>query len=200
MELELQLLAYTTAHSNARSLTHWLKARDWTHNFMKGPLTTEPWRELPISKMISIAIIHINKRSVGSSITFKKFKEGWDQKLKSCYAVTINNKHMYLGGLILFALWYNLIRGADARCGGFVRCQCLGRTPFPQTPFAECFWSGQATGEVLLQCLGTAVGRLPFAAHSWPSPVFWFFCLFVCLFLSFLGPHTQHMEVPRLGV
>ena len=26
--------------------------------------------------------------------------------------------------------------------------------------------------------------------------VFWF----VCLFLVFLGPHPQHMEVPRLGV
>ena len=26
------------------------------------------------------------------------------------------------------------------------------------------------------------------------------FCLFVCLFCLFLGPHLQHMEVPRLGV
>ena len=29
--------------------------------------------------------------------------------------------------------------------------------------------------------------------------VFWVF-LFVCLVLFFLGPHPQHMEVPRLGV
>ena len=28
----------------------------------------------------------------------------------------------------------------------------------------------------------------------------WFFCLFVCLFFVFLGPHLKHMEVPRLGV
>ena len=27
-----------------------------------------------------------------------------------------------------------------------------------------------------------------------------FFCLFVCLFLVFLGLHSRHMEVPRLGV
>mgnify|MGYP001338056509 CR=1 FL=1 len=28
---------------------------------------------------------------------------------------------------------------------------------------------------------------------------FWWF-FFVCLFLSFLGPNLQHMEVPRLSV
>ena len=25
-------------------------------------------------------------------------------------------------------------------------------------------------------------------------------CLFICLFVCFLGPHSWHMEVPRLGV
>ena len=27
-----------------------------------------------------------------------------------------------------------------------------------------------------------------------------YFCLFVCLFVAFLGPHPWHMEVPRLEV
>ena len=34
LELQLQLLAYTTAHSNAGSLTHCVGPRDWTHNLM----------------------------------------------------------------------------------------------------------------------------------------------------------------------
>ena len=34
----------------------------------------------------------------------------------------------------------------------------------------------------------------------WLSVKVLFFCLFVCLFLSFLGPHLQHIEVSRLGV
>ena len=29
---------------------------------------------------------------------------------------------------------------------------------------------------------------------------YWFVCLFVCLFIVFLGPHPWHMEVPRPGV
>ena len=30
--------------------------------------------------------------------------------------------------------------------------------------------------------------------------IYLFVCLFVYLFTVFLGPHPQHMEVPRLGV
>ena len=41
-----------------------------------------------------------------------------------------------------------------------------------------------------------------FFAISWAAPVAYgglvFVCLFVCFF--FLGPHLQHMDVPRLGV
>ena len=33
--------------------------------------------------------------------------------------------------------------------------------------------------------------------ESW---VVFLFCFFVCLFFVFLGPHPQHMEVPRLGL
>ena len=47
--LELQLLAYTTAHGNAWSLTHWLgpkiePASSW---MLVGFITTEPWQGLP---------------------------------------------------------------------------------------------------------------------------------------------------------
>ena len=35
---------------------------------------------------------------------------------------------------------------------------------------------------------------------SLPLLLFFFFFFFFCLFLPFLGPLSQHMEVPRLGV
>ena len=34
VKLELQLLAYTTAHGNVGSLTHWAKPGNWTHTLM----------------------------------------------------------------------------------------------------------------------------------------------------------------------
>ena len=55
-------------------------------------------------------------------------------------------------GLFHFGLCDIICLGA--RCGGFVRCHCLGWTTFPRIPFPVCFWSGQATREVFLQYLG----------------------------------------------
>ena len=52
---ELQLLAYTTAHSNARSLTHWARpgikpASSW---ILVGFITTKPLWELLVKRHIA---------------------------------------------------------------------------------------------------------------------------------------------------
>ena len=43
------------------------------------------------------------------------------------------------------------------------------------------------------QCLAQRRQRILFC-------LVWFLCLFVFIFLPFLGPLLRHMEVPRLGV
>ena len=42
--------------------------------------------------------------------------------------------------------------------------------------------------------------RNPLRHTGAPIGLFRVFCLFICLFVCFLGPHLWHMEVPRLGV
>ena len=48
VQLELSLLAYTTAHGNTRSLTRWVRPgiKPSTSWFLGGFVSTEPWREL----------------------------------------------------------------------------------------------------------------------------------------------------------
>ena len=62
VELELQLLAYATAHGNARSLTHWSRpgiepASSW---MVVGFVTAEQWRELLRSCLFETSVLSLS--------------------------------------------------------------------------------------------------------------------------------------------
>lgn len=104
--------------------------------------------------MININSYNPYKQKIWESHkNFKTVKEAWDKKtLSTAVLVQLTENKFLLVGLFHFGLCDIICLGA--RCGGFVRCHCLGWTTFPRIPFPVCFWSGQATREVLLQYLG----------------------------------------------